>query len=836
MRISVNWIKEFTNIKLPIDELVAKTGRQLGEVEEVINLGERYKGVTVAKVISCEKHPNADKLSVCKIDDGGVDKKVKRDSNGLVQVVCGAPNVRKGITVAWIPPGAIVPSSYNDEQFKLDSRELRGVISNGMLASGKELSINDDHDGILIIDKPCDPGDDFAEVYKLNDYIIDIENKMFTHRPDCFGQLGVAREIAGIQRVKFTSPDWYLDVIDKFKPGKTKLKLSVKNELADLVPRFMAVPMSGIKVGKSPIMIQSFLSRVGIKPINNIVDITNFTMALTAQPLHAYDYDKLAQLDSSDFASLIIRKPSAHEQINLLNGKTIKPNKDVIAIATKKALIGIGGVMGGASTEVDESTKNIVLECANFDMYSIRRTSMAHGLFTEAVTRFNKGQSARQNDKILAYAMAWVVKLAGGEIAGKIIDDNNAVANLKPIKTTTQFINNKLGVELNMATTIKLLSNVEFIVEHKNDDLIITPPYWRTDIKIAEDVVEEVGRLYGYDKLPLNLPQRVITPPIKNNLYELKNKIRNILSSAGANEILSYSFVNGDLLGKVGQDKSIAYSLNNALSPSLQYYRLSLLPGLLDKVHLNIKNKYNEFSIYEINKTHDKTNIHEDGLPIEEERIACVYVANSKNAQSRGGSAYYLAKYYAEHLLTTLGFVDLRFVPMVHHKPKTDTVKQCSAPFAKNRSAYLKTADGKMLGIVGEISQKTKNALKLPEFCAGFEMDIQMIEQYMGNQKYQFLSKYPSIEQDITLEVDAEQDYQGLRLQFDTTLQKLAKPHNYIVKFWPIDIFAPNKNKKRVTWRVTLSHNNRTLKTVEANSLMEDLSKQLCKNLNAKQV
>src|SRR5690606_34539885 len=171
MKISLNWVKEVTNVKLPVDELVKKIGAQLGEVEEVVNLGERYKGIVVAKVISCEKHPNADKLSVCKIDDGGVNKKVKRDSKGLVQVVCGAPNVRAGITVAWIPPGAIVPSTFDKEQFKLDVRPLRGVDSNGMLASGKELAINDDHDGILILDKPAKPGTTLAEVYDLDDYI-----------------------------------------------------------------------------------------------------------------------------------------------------------------------------------------------------------------------------------------------------------------------------------------------------------------------------------------------------------------------------------------------------------------------------------------------------------------------------------------------------------------------------------------------------------------------------------------------------------------------------------------------------------------------------------------
>lgn len=465
MKISLNWIKEFVDVKVNIDELVAKIGAQLGEVEEVINLGERYEGIVVARVVACEKHPNADKLSVCKIDDGKVTKGVKRDANGYVQVVCGAPNVRKGITVAWIPPGVIVPSSFDGDQFTLEARELRGMVSNGMLASGKELAINDDHDGILVIDKPCEPGTPLTEVYKLDDYIIDVENKMFTHRPDCFGQLGVAREIAGIQGIKFTSPDWYLDILDKLTvEGKNRLSLEVQNKLPDLVPRFMAVPIANVKVQKSPIMIQSFLSRVGIKPINNIVDITNFVMSLTAQPLHAYDYDKVAALDGSKDATLLVRKVKKGEKIALLNGKTVEPRADAIMIATKKELIGVGGVMGGSTTEVDNDTKNIILECANFDMYSIRRTSMANGLFTDAVTRFNKGQSPRQNDKILAYAVAWVQKLAHGDVAGKVQDDRNDVGNLKPVIVTQDFINARLGTKLTDKQITKILRDRKSVV------------------------------------------------------------------------------------------------------------------------------------------------------------------------------------------------------------------------------------------------------------------------------------------------------------------------------------------------------------------------------------
>lgn len=837
MKISLNWIKEFTDIKLPVDDLVTKIGAQLGEVEEVINLGERYAGVTVAKVMSCEKHPNADKLQVCLIDDGGVNKKVKRDANDYVQVVCGAPNVRQGLTVAWIPPGAIVPSSFDSDQFRLESRELRGVISNGMLASGKELAINDDHDGILVIDLPCNPGDLLVDVYKLDDYIIDIENKMFTHRPDCFGQLGVAREIAGIQGLGFSSPDWYLDILDKLTvSSKARLSLEVKNELSDLVPRFMATPIANVKVQKSPIMVQSFLSRVGIKPINNIVDVTNFVMCLTAQPLHAYDYDKVKSLDSAGNATLIIRKPNKGEKLKLLNGKTIQPRDEAIMIATKKELIGIGGVMGGVSTEVDNDTKNIILECANFDMYSIRRTSMANGLFTDAVTRFNKGQSPRQNDKILAYAVAWIQKLAHGEVAGKVQDDRHDAGNLKPVIITPDFINDRLGTKLSASKITKILSNVEFLVENIKDRLHITAPYWRTDIEIPEDIVEEVGRLYGYDKLPIKLPKRDISPAIANSMLKVKAKVRSILASAGATEVLTYSFVHSKLFDAVGQDKNLAFQLCNALSPDLQYYRLSLLPSLLEKVHINIKNGYNKFVLFEINKIHNKSNLQDDGLPIEEECLAVTFVANQKTATSYHGSPYYQAKVYLEELLSSFGLTDIIYEPASSFNIIKDTKKQLISPFEKARTAIIKDANGVFYGVIGEIRPSVKNNLKLPDFIAGFELDLKVLDMHKKVNHYVPIAKFPSSTQDITLKVSNQTSYHALNQSIKNVLSDANLQNGFIWQLKSIDIYQKGNESKNFTFRLVLSHPERTLVTTEVSQVISAVASKTSQELDAKQI
>lgn len=836
MKISLNWIKEFTDIKLSVDELVAKIGAQLGEVEEVINLGERYENIVVAKVVSCEKHPNADKLNVCKIDDGKVTKNIARDEHGYVQVVCGAPNVRKGLTVAWIPPGAVVPSTFDTERFTLEARELRGVISNGMLASGKELDINEDHAGILVVDKPTEPGTLLAKVYKLDDYIIDIENKMFTHRPDCFGQLGVARELAGIEGIKFTSPAWYKETLDVFNVKADKrLKLEVVNEIPELVPRFMATPISGVTIGKSPIMIQAFLSRVGIKPINNVVDITNFVMMLTAQPLHAFDYDKVAARDSADTATLVVRHPRKNEKIALLSGKTIEPRDKAIMIASKTSLLAVGGIMGGSDTEVDNDTQNIILECANFDMYSIRRTSMANGLFTDAVTRFNKGQSPLQNDRVLASAIAWVHKLTGGQVAGKTHDIHAQLPKPSTVITTTDFINDRLGLSLTTVDITKILTNVEFDVEHKDKKLTITTPFWRTDIGIAEDIVEEVGRLVGYDTLPLVLPPRDVTPTADNPLLDTKAHLRQVLSAAGANEVLTYSFVHGNLFSKVGQDSALAYQLSNALSPDLQFYRLSLLPSLLEQVHPNIKAGYGQFGLFEINKSHDKSNVHEDGLPIEEERIAFVFAADPKHAKHYDGSPYYQAKHYLEATLGRCGFTDLSFELLAGHKLANKTAKQMAAPFEPQRTAVIKTAKGVVLGVVGEIRPAVKRELKLPAYIAGFELNLQLIEAYGSSQGYKQLSRFPSSQQDISFKVKSEVTYGELEAVIREVLITAETKHGYSCSISPLDIYQEEAKDttKHISLTIAVTHYERTLVTQEINTLLDEVAKAAKDKLNA---
>lgn len=811
MKVSLNWIKKFTDIDMPVDELVNKIGAQLGAVEEVINLGKKYEGIVVAKVVKCDKHSDADKLSVCFVDDGGKVKNVERNGDGLVQVVCGAPNVAAGQMVAWIPPGATVPSTIAKAPFVLEAKELRGVISNGMIASAKELDLGDNHDGILVLDDSAKPGEDLAQELELDDYIIDIENKMFTHRPDCFGILGVAREVAGISHKEFKSPDWY-ETQPPIAEGKG-LKLEVTNDVPELVPRFATVAMDGVKVGPSSAKMQSYLARLGVHPVNNVVDATNFIMLLSGQPVHAYDYDKLKT------NKLGVRLSKDGEKLNLIGGKELKLKAGAIVITDGQDPVGLGGVMGGADTEVSEGTTKIVLEAATFDMNLTRKTAMAYGLFTDAATRFTKGQSPHQNLAVLHELSRKLQKIAGATPASELIDLKLKLPEPKPVVVVSDFINARLGTKLEPAEMKKLLQNVEFDVSVSQGELIVKAPFWRTDIEIPEDIVEEVGRLYGYDQLAKELPNRRIAPAKVNDLMRFKSQLRDILSGAGASELLCYSFASEKLLRAAGQDPKYSYKIANAISPDFQYYRLSLLPSLLEKVHPNIKLGYDELCLYEIGKVYRRAEKDDDGLPKEMNRVAGV-VAQKK----ADGAAYFDARLMVDYTLNLLGII-AKYSPLDQlDLGGHELAEQMIAPLDPTRSAAV-MVDGDLVGVVGEFKQSVSAALKLPDRCAGFELFIKPLAKKSSGTTYQALNRYPSTEQDLCLKTATRLSYGDLTSFIDAQLQEATKDKGYGFSLQPLDIYQKEDSHKQTTWRISLWHPDRTLTTHEVNELLNVIAK-----------
>ena len=834
MKVSLNLIKQLINFELPpVDELVARVNQQLGGVEEVIDLKSKYGGARIVRVVECAKHPNADRLSVTKIDDGGAVADVPRDENGLVQVVCGAPNVHADMWAIWLPPQSTVPASFDDDEpFVLDARPLRGVLSQGMLAAADELAIGTDHEGIVEITEHDVPagvelsaGASFAEIFGLDDFVLDIENKMFTHRPDCFGQLGVAREIAGIFHQQFTSPDWYKS--EQQFTGAEGLELTVTNDAPELVPRFMAVAIKDIEVKPSPLWLQCQLVAMGGKPINNIVDATNYIMLMTAQPTHAYDYDKLRG------STLGVRMARAGEKVSLLNGKEYELTTDDIVIANCEGVIGLAGVMGGSNTEVSNDTKNIVLECATFDMYVLRKTAMRHGVFTDALARFNKGQSPLQNAAVLKLLMSMV----GGVQASEVFDlkqfsdefDDYFDGKYTPanIDIDSKFINERLGLKLSENDICGLLNNVEIKShgpEEELDYICIQSPFWRTDLELPEDIVEEVGRLYGFDKLPRELPHRSIKPAPKNPRRELKNAIRQSLSRAGANEILTYSFVHERILKNAEQDVIQAYKLSNALSPDLQYYRLTVLPSLLDKVYTNIKSGHNEFALFEIGKGHLKSKgLNKEGLPIENNYIDLVYTSK----KDKPGAPFYVAKKIIDNLEKDLG-VKFEFEKIVNQIDK-----QILAPFDIDRSSLIRIDNGDIVGLVGELKRSVIKNFKLPQYISAASIDIDILQKNISKNigdSYHPLSKFPSTRRDISIEIDSAVSYKDV---LNVVKNSLQKQDDEFISIRLVDVYrAKDSLFKTITLNISMTNYNRTLTATDASRIIENINKAVSVKLN----
>jgi len=815
MIISVNWLKKFVDINSSIDELATLIGARLVEIESVENIGEKYKDVIVAKVIECAPLEGSDHLNVAKIDDGGVVRGIERDENGLVQVVCGAPNVRAGILVAWLPPQSIVPETFSsDAPFVLSTKPLRGVMSNGMLASARELDLYDDHDGILEVDKNAEPGASFAALYELDDYLLDIENKSLTHRPDTFGVIGFAREIAGIQGLPFTTPEW----LTQLEPGiDSTSELAAPNVVIEdegLSARFMAVVLSGVnEAASSPIQLQTYLARSGVRPVNAAVDVTNYLMLLTGQPAHTYDYDKLKALAGDD-VTIRVRSAREGEKLTLLDGKEISLDSSDIVIAAGDTAVGLAGIMGGQSTAVDASTKIVLLEVATFDLYRMRSSQMRHGIFSEAVTRFTKGIPAPLAAPVLAEATTLLRQYAGAQVASQVAEAYPGKASPTIVTVNESRINDVLGTAFAAEDITELLNNVGFSVTFDGLEAQVTVPYWRQDIHIAEDVIEEIGRLYGYDTINQSVPRRDFEAVEPSHFDVLRTQLKQRLVRAGANEVLTYSFVHGDLLKKAGQTPSNAYRIVNSISPDLQYYRQSLTPSLLSHIFANVKAGYSSFALFEANKVHRKSDgVTSEDVPIEKDSIALV-IADAKAS----GAAYYDAKNMLEYVVATSGR-ELQYAAL-----SEDTADPLYAPFEPKRSAVVvdKTT-GVILGVVGELKKSVQKAFKLPEYTAAFEIDPRaLLESSLGGvSNYQPLSRFPGVERDICFQVASSVPYAHV----SEAAHSVLSTSGLITTIEPLDIYqAEASETKNITIRIRYTSYEKTMTNEDAAAVLADVT------------
>lgn len=818
MIISVNWLKKFVPNLPEIGELSKLIGARLVEIEGVKNLGEKYEDVIIAKVISAEKVENSDHLNLCKIDDGGARKDIERDENGFVQVVCGAPNVRAGIFVAWLPPESIVPETFGGENFKLGARKLMGNMSNGMIASLRELGLGDEHDGILevspeVFENGIQAGDSFAEKFELNDFLLEVENKSLTHRPDCFGIVGFAREVAGILGEEFIEPEFIKGL--NFE-GVEDRKIDIEIQNPKICERYTAAIFDVSNILKNPNLTieKTYILRSGMRPIDEITDLANKIMFETAQPLHTFDLEKLEKLNGSSDIKIVVRNAFEGEELELLDGKKIKMNEKDIVIATGesgKIAIALAGAMGGISTAIDENTSKILVESATFNLYNLRNTQMRHGIFSEAITRFTKGIPQMLSRKVLDLFAEDILAMGGKSLSLVADSDNNYREQLK-ISVSNDEINQVLGTNFSNDQIHRTLENVGILTENENSETFLIP-FWRNDLHIKEDLIEEVGRLNGYDNIALQLPTRTFKAVKKAKIDLLQSEIREILTAGGANEILTYSFIHGDLLEKVDQDSQNSYKIVNSISPDLQYYRQTLTPSLLSKVSQNIRAGFGEFAIFEMNKITEKSlGLNEENVPIEQKKLAFVYVNN------KGENAFYQAKNYVDFLCKKLG-VEVEFSKFNLEKSSLST------EFESKRSAVIEIQNnGKKitLGVIGEFKKSVQKSLKLPEATSGFELDLNiLLENLAGsNVKIKNFSKFQSVERDISINVDEKREFSEIFNIFENISDKFE---NVEIEVLPIDIFKNSDRTKNISIRFKITPFEKTLTGEEIHEIVQKI-------------
>lgn len=829
MKISLNQINQYTDIKISTEELIDKIKSQIGEVESTQDLAKKYEHVVIAEIAEAKPHPEAEKLSIYQVNIG--DK--------TVQVVAGGPILTKGDKIGYIPVDTKVPHNAYPDKFDgiIKKVTLRGEESNGMLGSALELDVNSNHERVLVLDTDAKPGTSFAKAYKLDDLVIDVENKALTNRPDLFGHIGLAREIAGIQNIQYKTVDWYSNP-NKLRPTPLKeesLKLEVENNAEALCYRYMAVVLKDIEIKDSPLWLQLELSKVGIRPINNVVDITNYMMTIAAQPMHAFDYDKVLEKDTNtqDRVKIIVRPSKKGESITTLDDKTHELEDNMIMICDSESPIAVAGVMGGLDTEISDETTNIILEVANFDMYSIRKTSNLIGIHSDAVTCYARGQDPHQCEPTIYKAIEMLKELAGANQASNIVDNYPIPVEPWDVEVSMKRLNAHLGVNLTKADVINTLQNIEITAKEDStnqDQLIVNIPTYRRDLRIREDVHEDIARLYGYENIKLSLPKRTIKPIQPSEIFELRHKVREVNQNLGANEILTYNFISKETLNKTSLDLEKAYHIRNPLSPELEYMRTTLSTSILDKVNQNLRKGYDKIVLYEVNKAHNRQEIDADKLPIEHNNVALTVCVDDKHKQrEKSGSPFYTAKFYIEKLLNQLGLINHKYelLSTVNISELPIWLQEISKLYIPEQAALItvsKDENVSHIGVVGEYKKGVRKYFKLPDYSAGYEINLNSIILLTADiSNYNEPSRYPAVNNDVTLKMPTATRVGDVKDHFLSLLEDSER----IVRVDIADIYQPENNEviKNVTFSISIQNRNKTLEGDEVKYLLNDAVK-----------
>ncbi|MBR5589894.1 MAG: phenylalanine--tRNA ligase subunit beta, partial [Phascolarctobacterium sp.] len=537
MLASLEWLKQYVDINIPVDVLVDKITRAGLEVETVTYLGEGLEGVLTGKVTQIERHPDSDHLWVCQMDYG----------QGIVQILTGAQNVKQNDIVPVAVVGSTLPpSSRNPEGMKLAAVKMRGLDSFGMLCSADELGIDNklllpaQREGIFILPADTPIGVDVKEVLGLNDVVIDID--LTANRADCFSIIGLAREIAALTGCPLKMPA--MDVAEA-AGGNVAEMATIKIEAPELCPRFAVRVLKNIKITESPEWMQKRLRACGMRPISNVVDVTNYVMLELGQPMHAYDYDKVAD------HTLVVRRGGEGEKLMTLDEQERTLDASMIVIGDAERAVGLGGVMGGYDTEVTGETVNVMLEAASFHGPSIRRTSRSLGLRSEASGRFERGVDTIKTHNALNRAAYLLEQMGACETVAGIVEAYPEEVKPAVIKVTPEVISGRVGIAISKEEMVKTLTSLEFEVAEDGEYLVITAPSWRNDVTCNADISEEIARIHGLDHIESHMPVLGMAQGRQFVVEDVKDSIQDYMVAVGMNEVMSYSFINPSAFDKL---------------------------------------------------------------------------------------------------------------------------------------------------------------------------------------------------------------------------------------------------------------------------------------------
>ena len=803
-----------------LENIFTMTGTK---VEEVISLYE-MKNVVIGKVEKIEKHPDAEKLVICQVNVG---------KGEITQIVTGASNLIEGDIVPVAKHGSILPNGI-----EIKKGMLRGIESNGMMCSYQELNLTKDFEGdqveygIMVLPKKYEEnlGEEFLDVFSyINESVFDFE--ITPNRQDCQGVKGIARELAvGLDRkfndnAKLKYSD--LSNVDEIE------KVTVKIDDEDCNKYLMAV-VKDVKIEPSPSWMQRRLKAYGFNPINNIVDITNYVMLEIGQPMHAFDLNLLKE-DENGKRKIVIRDSKENEKITLLDEKEYELQNDLV-ITDGVSPIALAGIMGGINSGINENTKQVVLESANFTRKRLRDTSRRINVSTDSYARFKKKLPLSLKEYALVRAIELIQELKAGTVTLEVIEKMNKEYTEKPqenvlVEIDTEKINNILGLEIQEEYIINLLEKLEFEIIEENNVKYAKAPAYRTDVSRIQDLAEEVIRFYGYDNLKLTLPKVTVKEKKENIKLETKQKAKNLLVNYGYNQIITYGFVNLEDLKKAELDKDIygedAIKVKNALGVDYEYMRTSLLPSMLHTISFNENKKNFNIKLFEISKIYQKaSNISEGILP---EEIEMLQMALTKQKESNKEKEKYSGMGYINdpifefksdvfRLLTSLGLNGAEIENYTENNS-----------FHKGKCAVIKKGRD-IIGTFGAVNPRILSNFDIKQDVYVLELNLEKILVYLRkNLKAKEIGKFPEVTRDISMYVSKDVKYKDIESSITKANKKLIEE----VKLFDIYENESNKERKSIAVRITFRDNNKTLEENEINTVMDKVIKNLENNVKA---